>query len=584
MISSECSVDTDDTFEIDEELLEIFSGEAEDLLNKIFASLATILSGQSPLESLWEIRRSAHTLKGAAGAVGLDAVAELAHLFEDAVDAYSGSSDGDICLLTDIAAALPVSIHQDPDQVRERIRSFRSQLGSEHRPRSAPADPHLAAKPKLASTNPSSVARVSLLKVDRCVELSSSLSSADESTASYAEMLAQQTSELSLSLRSLGRYLDSTVSSEVRKCLREITVIESSIARLSTELQDKTAESESIVAELTVHLGSMRSICFGTIEPRLRGSIRAAADEAGTRCEFAIENGEVEIDTVLLAEMAEPILHVLRNAAVHGIEPPEERSRYGKTEMGNIVLSVRHVGEGYEILISDDGRGIDVERLKDKAVESGSLTADEAEQLSSLEAFDLIFLEGLSTAKSVGMTAGRGVGMRIVKESVESRGGTVRVESQKGSGTVFRLLLPAVAQLKDTVQKNERDVGFCTDKTILLVDDSASVRFSASSILRANGWNVLTANDGEDALGILDGLPSLPTAVISDVEMPQMDGLRFLSVLKENDRYSGVAVVMCSSRNDEQCIRSAKKLGAAGFIVKPFSEEDLLAEIERVIR
>src|SRR3982750_171219 len=121
MISADHEVDR---FEIDEELIEIFSTEAEDLFNKIYSSLALIISGEQPDEALWEIRRNVHTLKGAAGAVGLDAVAELAHLFEDALGEPRSAETRDLNLLAEIAAALPLSIHQSPEQVRERIWSF----------------------------------------------------------------------------------------------------------------------------------------------------------------------------------------------------------------------------------------------------------------------------------------------------------------------------------------------------------------------------------------------------------------------------------------------------------------------------
>src|SRR3982751_6386056 len=101
------TIDVVDRFKIDDELLEIFSNEADDLLNKIYSSLALLIGGHPPEEPLWEIRRNAHTLKGAAGAVGLDAVVELAHLFEDSVDEYKSAENGDLNLLAEIAAALP---------------------------------------------------------------------------------------------------------------------------------------------------------------------------------------------------------------------------------------------------------------------------------------------------------------------------------------------------------------------------------------------------------------------------------------------------------------------------------------------
>src|SRR5205085_3108850 len=114
-------------------------------------------------------------------------------------------------------------------------------------------------------------------------------------------------------------------STEVAKLARELAVVENSLSRMVEEMEAEVDRGTSAGSEMARLAGSMRFICFGTIEPRLKGAMRAAADEAGTKCNLVIEHGETEIENVMLADLAEPIVHLLRNAAVHGIEPGTER-------------------------------------------------------------------------------------------------------------------------------------------------------------------------------------------------------------------------------------------------------------------
>lgn len=580
MISTESPVETVDRFEIDEELLEIFGSEADDLINRIYAGLATIISGTASSEPLWEIRRSAHTLKGAAGAVGLDAVAGLAHLFEDAVNNFAESDD--ICLLTDIAAALPLSIHQNPDQVSQKIAQFRARFIKKGEDKTAPvyskAETHQRSTTMLP-TSPASVARVSLLKIARCIELSAHASETDRSLASCSTTLAAQSQELSEYLKRLSRLVEIGMPNDLGKIVREMSAVGSAISRISDEFAATVSDRTSASDQIDELLVTMRNICFGTIEPRLKGSIGAAAEEAGTKCELLIENGDVEIDTILLADLAEPMLHILRNCVVHGIEPPDERQMNGKPPAGTIRLNVERNEAVLVISISDDGRGIDLERLKAKSIEGGAISCDDAERLSDAEAFELVFLEGISTAKSVGMTAGRGVGMRIVKESVESKGGSISVSSVPGKGATFILKLPVgELPLHEALTAGSTDDQIPPLRRVLVVDDSPSIRYYASMVLEENGCSVITAENGKGAIELLEA-SCLPDLIFSDIEMPEIDGFQLLRQIKSDERFRHIPVVVCSSRSDQDCIQAAIDLGAADYILKPFSESDLLKVI-----
>jgi CheY-like chemotaxis protein len=240
---------------------------------------------------------------------------------------------------------------------------------------------------------------------------------------------------------------------------------------------------------------------------------------------------------------------------------------------------VRQINE-YEIRISDDGRGIDTGKLRLKGLELG--LGGESSELSDAEALELIFREGLSTAEKVGMNAGRGVGMRIVRECVRSKGGSISVESVLGQGTLMIIRLPA----NETRQPDRYP---CQTKPsnrgiVLVVDDSASVRFASSSILKSSGWDVITCTDGTEARTLLEGMNDLPQVIVSDIEMPILNGFDLLRSLRSDERFSSVPVVMCSSQSDDASVTAAQQLGACAFVLKPFTETELLSAIERALR
>lgn len=198
----------------------------------------------------------------------------------------------------------------------------------------------------------------------------------------------------------------------------------------------------SLVRGLHDKVMEARMTPLSVITDRLPRAARDIARRRGREIELSIAGSEVQLDRAIVDELNDPVLHLLRNAIDHGIEPPEERRMRGKSPRGTVKLSVRRVSDRVVLDVEDDGRGMDVERLKSVAVERGLITADEAKGLGEREALLLSTAPGVSTATAVTDISGRGVGMDAVKRAVEAVGGTLEIISRKGAGTTFRLSLP----------------------------------------------------------------------------------------------------------------------------------------------
>ncbi len=182
--------------------------------------------------------------------------------------------------------------------------------------------------------------------------------------------------------------------------------------------------------------------------PRL---VRDLARKADKEINFTMRGEDTELDRSVIENISDPLIHLLRNSVDHGIESPEERTRHGKSRNGNITLAARHEEGHIVISVEDDGQGIDVERVKGKAVERGLFTASEAANLSHDDAIDLIFASGLSTAKTVTDISGRGVGMDIVRNNIEQLNGSILVETKDGRGTQFQIILPLTLAIVPTL-------------------------------------------------------------------------------------------------------------------------------------
>ena len=210
--------------------------------------------------------------------------------------------------------------------------------------------------------------------------------------------------------------------------IEELREALSNINRLTTNLQD-------IVTQ-------MRMVEVGFIFNRFPRMVRDLAKKEGKKVNFIIEGKDIELDRTVLDEIGDPLVHLLRNSIDHGIETPEERIKAGKSEVGTLKLIAKREKNHVKIIVEDDGRGIDPDKIRKKAVEKGIITEEEANKISDEEALSLIFAPGLSTAEKVTDVSGRGVGMDVVKSKISSLGGVVEIKSKVREGTRVTLTLP----------------------------------------------------------------------------------------------------------------------------------------------
>ncbi len=211
---------------------------------------------------------------------------------------------------------------------------------------------------------------------------------------------------------------------------------------LAREIKEQYGVINRIAQELQGSIMQVRMMPVGQVFQRFPRLVRDLSKKLDKKIELAIEGEDTEADKNIIETLADPLIHILRNSIDHGIEPPEERLARGKPDAGAIRVKAYRDNDSVAIEIVDDGRGIDAAAVRDKAVQRGLLSAEQAEALSEYEAAQLIFAPGLSTAEQVSDISGRGVGMDVVRTSVERVGGTVQVRSQRGIGTELRLTLP----------------------------------------------------------------------------------------------------------------------------------------------
>jgi chemosensory pili system protein ChpA (sensor histidine kinase/response regulator) len=201
--------------------------------------------------------------------------------------------------------------------------------------------------------------------------------------------------------------------------------------------------------ELQQDLMRMRAVPFASLSERLHRVVRQTARDLGKKAELTIDGGQVELDRGVLERIAAPLEHMLRNALAHGIEDANARAQDGKPESGNIAIALRQETNEIVLVISDDGRGIDGAKLREKALAKGLISAEQA--LTEDEQIQLMFLTGLSTAESVSEIAGRGVGMDVVRNEVNAIGGRVEIATRLGRGTTFTIYLPLTLAVTQTL-------------------------------------------------------------------------------------------------------------------------------------
>ncbi|MBU0928802.1 MAG: chemotaxis protein CheA [Spirochaetes bacterium] len=282
--------------------------------------------------------------------------------------------------------------------------------------------------------------RLGEVLVESNVVSNSDLESALAEQAHLKRVQDKQAEGPSSSIRVSSDKLDQLVD-----LVGELVTTQARLLRTSTDILDPGLSSiaeqfDRLVSQLRDNTMSMRMLPIGSTFNKFRRVVRDLSGELGKDVELLAVGADTELDKTVIERLNDPLIHIIRNSLDHGIESPAERRAAGKPERGTIRLTAEHSGANVVISVSDDGKGMDLQAIKAKAVERGLLGPQD--QIGDAEAYLLVFKPGFSTAKAVTSVSGRGVGMDVVKREIDSLGGTVSVESTPGLGSTIVLKIP----------------------------------------------------------------------------------------------------------------------------------------------
>lgn len=508
------------------------------------------------------------------------------------------------------------------------------------------------------------------------------------------------------------RYDDINIlARSVTEMSADVAEVQSQHAILLRSIREDTVQIQRLTAALRKEITRARMVPIGRLFTRVAQQVREAARATGKTVTLTVSGESAEVDTGIIEQISDPLLHLIQNAVAHGIESATERESRGKAPSGRVTLSASQEGGSILVQVEDDGRGIDAELLRRHAVERGILPAAEAAALPDRDALNLIFVPGFSTASAVTQTAGRGVGLDVVRTNVSRLNGEIHVETEAGRMTRFVLKLPltvaiadalmvrcgpetvafpltAVSEMRsvapheilasggrETVRLDDRTIdlvrldralglvaspsatrlpvvvmrgggkpfGVVVDEllgkeeivikslgllldgvgpfsgatisgegrvillldptllraaasrapadgageavrvpddvadtrpTVMLVDDSVSIRKFVGQMLEKAGFRVVTAIDGQDALQQLVELAV--DVVVTDLEMPRVNGYALIEDLRRRAATREVPVIVMTTRAGEKHASLARRLGVRHYVTKPVDEQSFI--------
>jgi chemosensory pili system protein ChpA (sensor histidine kinase/response regulator) len=252
----------------------------------------------------------------------------------------------------------------------------------------------------------------------------------DHALAEFSELEMDRYDDFNILSRSLTE-----ISADITEVL---TQLDGFVRRVDSDIDEFTKLAHRLQDEIT----QARMVAIGNLYTRLSRTVRDAAKAAGKRVELTLVGAETELDNNIIQQISDPLIHLVRNAVAHGVEREEERYLAGKTDHGNVAVRAYHRGNHIYIEVEDDGRGIDYDKVRKTAVETGVISQEGAAELGEHELLDLLFRPGFSTAPRKTELAGRGVGLDVVRSNVTQLNGEIEVETEKKRGTRFTLKVP----------------------------------------------------------------------------------------------------------------------------------------------
>jgi chemosensory pili system protein ChpA (sensor histidine kinase/response regulator) len=475
--------------DLDADLLPIFLEEAQELMPFIGNQLRAWRGAPGDKAAQQALQRALHTLKGSARMAGAMRLGEMTHQMEARVIAAMEGGAPEPALFDE----LETHFDRIGDLYEALLRGGAPAEETKPAPAPGPVPVVLGLRAQVTELRPAAVAdadaarallRVRADLVDRLVNEAGEVSIARSRIEGEMRAFKQSLKELTdnvIRLRAQLREVEIQAETQMQSRLsmaqdahqefdplefdrftrlqeltrmmaesvNDVSTVQQALLKNVDEVEAALLAQARMTRELQQQLMNIRMVPLSSITERLHRIVRQTAKELDKKAALAVEGENVELDRSVLEKMTAPLEHLLRNAVAHGLEGEAERARAGKPETGQIRLTARQEGNEVVLVVSDDGAGIDLARVRAKAVERGLIAADE--EVSAARLTEMIFQPGFSTASEVTQIAGRGVGMDVVRNEIAGLGGRIEVSSEPGRGTTFTIYLPLTLAVTQAV-------------------------------------------------------------------------------------------------------------------------------------
>jgi two-component system, chemotaxis family, sensor kinase CheA len=720
------------TFITDEELRGIYQIASEEHLQKLADGLLQLEKHPSDKAILEHLLREAHSLKGDSRSVGVENVVTLTHQVEEI---FLGIKTSKIIFSPDVSDRITqgldaiallvyeaVSGESSGIDTAQILNQLLAAVSAPTIPESLPLPTATATqldKPEIAQPYHIDTIRVQTRHFDALMSQAEELT-LTKTTIAYSAAEIETMATIWEEWKAVShqeKYLDSSFLNTNPYAQR----LEKTLNSLRNSTQENSTKLDIIVGELREKIYTLRLVPLSTVFQLLPRTVRDLARQQSKQVELIIEGGETTADKRILEEIKDSLMHIVRNAIDHGIETPAEREKLGKRAIATIWLRGYRTATNIVIELADDGRGLDIEKIKQTAVKLGLYSPEELAIMTPSQIYPLILASGFSTRTFITEISGRGIGLDVVRTKVEQLQGNIQIESTLGLGCTFRIQLNttlgiinvillevegivhalpiefvqktllispeqiyltenqatidldgqnvSVANLADLlelsnspaftypakpeqnsrlrpcilVKVGEEQFGLLSDRllhtqeivikpqsqllkrvrnvmgatilgsgevcmilnppdllkslqqqntslvsikprttiqrkrVILLVEDSIPVRTQEKRLLEKAGYEVVIAVDG------LDGYNKLKTrdfdAVISDVEMPNLDGLSLTAKIRQHEEYQALPIMLVTTLATDDDIARGSEVGANAYIIKSNFNQDILLEI-----
>ena len=483
---------------VDDELMREFLTESSENLNQLDQDFVALEKNPEDRARLAGIFRCVHTIKGTSGFLGLSKLEALTHVGESLL---ARLRDGDLALDSSMASALLALVDavrrmlesieatgtdgdEDHSALVAMLQSFTTGTAAAAPPapppasapaalEAAPAPPAPSVAPApIASATPAPSAPIASASPAKAVSLVPAPVPAAPAPAAWTAT-ASETEGAKPAATDTTIRVDVGLLDRVMNLVGELVLARNQIIQYGTTLKDASFVNASqrlnlLTTELQEGVMKTRMQPIGNVWHKFPRVVRDLAHACGKQVDLELDGADTELDRTIIEAIKDPLTHAVRNAVDHGIENPERRRAAGKAASGRLFLRAFHEGGQVNIEVSDDGAGLDIGRIRARAIDRGLVTAERAGRMSEREVSQLIFLPGFSTAEKVTNVSGRGVGMDVVKTNIEKIGGTVDLSSRPGNGTTLKIKIPLTLAIIPALIVTSRSERFAIPQVNLL--------------------------------------------------------------------------------------------------------------------